>query len=96
MFECNQCGLCCCNLHESSIYNDLDRGDGICKYFEETTRLCSIYEDRPLKCRVDDMYYIYFRDEMSLLEYYRLNSDACNILRKRGNKNVFDEIKGRK
>ena len=38
MFKCDCCGLCCCNLDKSSIYQDLDSGDGICKYFDENTR----------------------------------------------------------
>ena len=47
MFNCNKCGLCCQNLNE--YYLDLDRGDGVCRYFNEKTRLCDIYEKRPMK-----------------------------------------------
>ena len=40
MYECDICGTCCRNLNKSSIYEDLDRGDGTCKYLE--SNLCSI------------------------------------------------------
>ena len=75
MFKCDACGECCRHLNRSEIYKDLDRGDGICRYLEGN--LCSIYDDRPLLCRVDDAYYEYFQNELSLDEYYRLNYQAC-------------------
>lgn len=84
MFKCDCCGLCCCNLDKSDIYQDLDRGDGICKFFDENTRLCKIYINRPLKCRVDEMYEDYFKEEMSLEEFYKLNYEACEKLKKEG------------
>lgn len=49
MFHCDCCGLCCMNLDKSDLYSDLNRGDGICKYFDEQTHLCSIYDERPEK-----------------------------------------------
>lgn len=55
MFYCDCCGLCCMNLSKSEIYSDLDRGDGICKYFDMDSKLCTIYEERPEKCNVDKM-----------------------------------------
>ena len=41
------------NLDKSDLYSDLNRGDGICKYFDEQTHLCSIYDERPEKCNID-------------------------------------------
>ena len=79
MFQCSKCGQCCKNLQLSSEYTDLDRGDGVCKYLDG--KLCSIYENRPLKCRVDESYEKIFRKVMSLEEYYRLNYESCNILK---------------
>lgn len=93
MFKCDCCGLCCCNLDKSSIYQDLDRGDGICKYFDENTRLCKVYENRPLKCRVDEMYEFFFMEEMPLEEFYELNYEACEKLKKEGSWNVFRDVK---
>ncbi len=82
MFKCDCCGLCCMNLAESDLYADLDRGDGICKYFIEETKLCSIYLSRPDKCNIDKMYEIYFRNYVSLEEYYHMNYESCSLLKK--------------
>lgn len=82
MFKCTKCGLCCRNLHRSVLYDKFNRGDGICRYLNGN--LCSIYEERPLICRVDDFYNIYLKDEISLSDYYKLNHNACNMLKNEG------------
>ena len=81
MFICDKCGECCRNLSLSDMYADLDRGDGICKYLDGN--LCSIHEERPLKCRIDESYAAFFADSMPIDEYYRLNYLSCNILKQR-------------
>ena len=78
-FKCSQCGECCRHLDRSELYRDLDRGDGICRYL--TGNLCSIYETRPLLCRVDESYEAFFSEIYTQDEYYRLNEEACRILR---------------
>ena len=80
MFICNQCGLCCKNLKLSSIYAELDRGDGTCKYLKNN--LCSIYNDRPLLCRIDESYEFFFKDSFSMEEYYKLNYEMCKKFKK--------------
>lgn len=80
MFKCDCCGCCCRNIDKSELYSDLDRGDGTCKYLTES--LCSIYDKRPLFCRVDECYELFFKDIMSLDEYYRLNIEECKKLKK--------------
>lgn len=80
MFKCNCCGQCCRNLSKSELYSDLDRGDGVCKYLKGN--VCSIYNERPLLCRVDESFKKYFKGFMSKEEYYELNYKACNILKK--------------
>ncbi len=75
MFKCNKCGMCCKNLKKSSLYEKLDRGDGVCKFL--CGNLCSIYDNRPLLCRVDDSYDVYFKDIYTLEEYYKLNYEGC-------------------
>lgn len=79
MFPCDQCGACCRNLHLSSLYAELDRGDGVCKYL--SGNLCSIYESRPLLCRIDESYEKFFKDVMSIEEYYRMNQEVCKALK---------------
>lgn len=79
MFECDKCGCCCRHLDRSELYAGLDRGDGVCKYL--SADLCTIYEDRPLLCRVDECYELYFSKILSKEEYYLLNKKACEFLR---------------
>lgn len=79
MFKCDKCGKCCRHLNLSPMFSDLDRGDGICKYLNGN--LCSIYDQRPLKCRVDDSYYVFFKNQMTLKEYYHLNNEMCKIIK---------------
>ena len=80
MFDCNKCGECCRHLDLSDIYKELDDGTGKCKYL--SGNLCSIYEERPLYCRVDDCYELFFKGYMSLSEYYEMNNNYCKKLRR--------------
>lgn len=79
MFQCDQCGICCRNLNKSPIYQELDSGNGVCKYLEGN--LCRIYDNRPLLCRVDESYKVYFKETMTKEEYYKLNYEACKKLK---------------
>lgn len=82
MFVCDCCGLCCKNLRLSSLYDDLDRGDGVCIYFDESSNLCKIYDERPVKCNIDMTYELFLKDKMSIEEYYKQNYLACEMLRR--------------
>lgn len=84
MFKCDCCGLCCMNLSNSDLYSDLDRGDGVCIYFNIDTKLCSIYDHRPTKCNIDKMYELFFKEKISIEEYYQMNYKACDMLKKQG------------
>lgn len=79
MFFCDKCGACCRHLDLSPLYAELDRGDGVCKFLDNN--LCSIYDSRPLLCRVDDMYQAYFKNMMSRDDYERLNRENCAKLK---------------
>lgn len=79
MFTCDSCGSCCRNLDKSDLYSQLDRGDGTCKYLSEN--LCTIYDERPLLCRVDECYDKYFYHLMDKEEYYRVNEVECKKLK---------------
>ena len=52
----------------------------MCKYLRGN--LCSIYANRPLLCRVDECYDLYFSKFMELEEYYRLNKEECKKMKK--------------
>ncbi len=63
MFVCEMCGECCRNLDKSELYASLHDGNGICRYLRGN--LCSVYERRPLLCRVDECYAVFVKDKMS-------------------------------
>ncbi len=79
MFKCDKCGLCCKNLDKSPLYAELHNGDGICKYLESD--ICSIYLTRPIICRVDESYEVFFKNSMSRDKYEELNYEVCNLLK---------------
>ena len=81
MFKCDKCGLCCSNVGSYPLYSDLDRGDGKCRHFDDKTNLCTIYENRPIKCNVDKFYELYYSEKMSKEEFYNLNYEACKKLK---------------
>lgn len=80
MFICDKCGQCCRHLDKSAWYAELDRGDGVCRYLQGN--LCSIYDNRPLLCRIDESYEAFFKGILTREEYDRLNTEACIRLKK--------------
>lgn len=81
MFECDKCGICCAHIDNADVYKDLDRGDGVCKFLKGN--LCSIYEQRPLLCRVDESWEKIFFSEMSKEDFYEANYRACKALKEK-------------
>jgi Fe-S-cluster containining protein len=79
------CGTCCQNIGGSALYGDLDDGRGVCRFFDEVTKLCTVYEKRPLKCRVEDCYETFFMEIMSKDDFYKINYQACKDMQKRRN-----------
>lgn len=85
-FDCTKCGLCCRCLRDNPAVKGTklekwDRGDGVCVHLTEDN-LCDIYEDRPLICNVRKQYYEKYADKMSLEQYYEMQKNACEILKK--------------
>ncbi|MBO4400301.1 MAG: YkgJ family cysteine cluster protein [Selenomonadaceae bacterium] len=80
-FHCDCCGLCCRHINRSNLLTDFDRGDGVCKFLDASTNLCTIYSDRPDCCNVERGYQKYFADRYTEEEYLRLNYDACAKLK---------------
>lgn len=80
-FDCDRCGACCRNISRADFPHDLDRGDGICKNFDETTNLCTIYAERPIFCNVDAYYEKFLSQTMSRAEFHELNHAACRRLK---------------
>lgn len=76
-FPCNACGECCRRVNQSKQTAFLDRGDGTCRYFDETSKLCTIYQERPLVCRVEDYYVVYLSNKITWQEFVQLNIKIC-------------------
>jgi len=44
MFPCSGCGLCCQKISNIPELKDYDLGNGICKYFDNISLNCKIYD----------------------------------------------------
>jgi Fe-S-cluster containining protein len=65
---------------KNPIYSELHQGNGICRYFDSENKNRSIYQDRPLLCRIDEEYPVLFSKDYSLKEYYALIQESCSYL----------------
>lgn len=82
-FKCDKCGLCCRSLNDfGDLYSDLNDGNGCCKYFDAKTNLCTIYETRPLKCRVDEGYKKFFHS-IPYDDYIEMTQKGCTLLKQK-------------
>ncbi|WP_410910136.1 YkgJ family cysteine cluster protein [Pseudomonas sp. SIMBA_068] len=79
-FPCNQCGLCCRNVHLAEETRFLDRGDGTCRHHDVPSKRCTIYEDRPEICRVDRQYELHYARQYGWDEFVKLNVQVCKVL----------------
>lgn len=76
-FPCNACGACCRRVNQSGQTSFLDRGDGSCRHFDVHTKLCTIYEQRPLVCRVEDFYAKHLEQKIAWHDFVQLNVAIC-------------------
>lgn len=76
-FPCNGCGKCCRLVDRSHETAWLDRGDGTCRHFDEVTLRCTIYETRPLVCRVQEYYSRHLAGSISWPQFVKINLDIC-------------------
>lgn len=77
MFPCEQCGCCCRKVGEVFFVRHMAKSDEVCKYLDGSTNLCTIYDERPIFCRVDELYEKNLSWLMSREEFYRLNKEVC-------------------
>lgn len=82
MFPCYACGQCCKNVDKSNETKFLDRGNGVCRNFNEENMLCNIYEERPLVCRVEEYYKASLSDTYEWEDFVQINLEICEILSK--------------
>jgi uncharacterized protein len=81
-FPCTRCGLCCQHVHMSDETRFLDRGDGTCRHYEDDSRSCAIYAERPDICRVDLQYTLRYARFYTWDEYVAANLAVCSALEK--------------
>ena len=79
-FPCTRCGACCRNVHLAVETKILDRGDGSCIHYDDATKLCSIYDQRPAVCRVDVQFHENYSQSMTWETFCALNLEACKQL----------------
>ncbi len=76
-FPCTQCGLCCQKVGFALQTQALDRGDGTCKHYDNLTKLCTIYKNRPDICKIDVQYAINYANQYTWQEFVDLNWSVC-------------------
>lgn len=79
-FPCNQCGACCRHVNRAVETRYLDRSDGVCRHYDEISKQCNIYEQRPLICQVEKQFLLNYQDQYSWPEFIDMNQIACRIL----------------
>ena len=79
-FPCVQCGLCCQHVNQAEETRFLDRGDGTCLYYNNASKLCRIYDDRPDICRVELQFQLNYAQRYTWGEFLALNLIVCKQL----------------
>jgi len=67
-------------VHQSAETAWLDRGDGVCRNYDEAGKQCLIYADRPLVCRVEEYYLQHLSTQFTWGEFVKINLDICAAL----------------
>lgn len=80
IFPCTECGACCSSIEGIDFLEEYNQ-NGICKML--VNNRCSIYENRPLLCRIDQAYEEIFSTLMSKEDFFEQNAKACNELQER-------------
>lgn len=80
MYPCSSCGLCCRNISKIKQLENYNLGNGICKYLDTKTDLCTIYEKRPDICCIDETFELLYKQVISKRDFYIKNSEVCNKL----------------
>lgn len=75
-FKCTKCGCCCRRVNLIPGFPEAFDEKGVCIHLNEENQ-CSIYETRPLICRVDS----FVGDDATHEEkkvYYQFTNSICN------------------
>jgi Fe-S-cluster containining protein len=52
--------------------------NGVCSKLDKKNMTCTIYEDRPMICRIDDYHKKYLSANVDLSIWHKYNADMCN------------------
>jgi len=52
--------------------------NGVCSKFDKGKRECTIYEDRPMICRIDDYHAKYLSANVDINIWHHQNAKMCN------------------
>jgi Fe-S-cluster containining protein len=78
------CGECCRRIGCVNLLPEFQGENGSCIHLGADNR-CDIYAERPLLCRVDEIYEVFFASEMTLEVFYEENKKCCAAFRKNMN-----------
>ncbi|OWQ89613.1 hypothetical protein CDN98_03565 [Roseateles terrae] len=76
-FPCTSCGACCRHLPSHSVLNT---GDGTCMHLDAATQRCAVYAERPLICRIDELYQQRLSRQLTPRVYYLVQAAGCVAL----------------
>ena len=80
MYPCKKCGECCKHIDVTPFAKELALANGVCKFLDLETNLCTQYRTRPNVCNIDKFYETFLSAYMSREEFYRQNIEICNLL----------------
>jgi len=52
--------------------------NGVCSKYDKETKLCTIYETRPMVCRIDDYFDKYMSANLDINHWHHYNAQMCN------------------
>lgn len=90
MFDCKQCGICCRYVGHVFFAKDMALPNGTCKYLDEVTNKCTIYNERPIFCNVDKYYDTHLVGKMTREEWYAQNHKACISMEEKYNNERYN------
>jgi hypothetical protein len=76
-FPCSGCGACCMDVRHVPELAEYVSGTGRCSKLAPDNKTCTIYTDRPLVCRVDDLGRFI---RLTPGSWRLLNRQSCGIL----------------
>ena len=76
-FPCSSCGACCMNVRHVPELAEYTSETGRCSKLASDNKTCTIYDERPLVCRVDELGKFI---RLSPGSWRLLNRQTCEIL----------------